>query len=100
MSVRPDNRLRDAPMTPVTCGSCGARVLARKSSWEQTSVQWSAAALGLCRTRAQMNSAPALGERAVGESCMFLSCPALRTSIEAAACAGQLPVLDNGHAGS
>jgi len=38
-SVRVDNRLDDTPMMPVVCHDCGARVLARKSTWNQTSVQ-------------------------------------------------------------
>ena len=48
MTVRPDNRLSDAPMVPVHCKSCEARVLVRKSSWEQTSVQWDATATARC----------------------------------------------------
>ena len=48
MTVRPDSRLADAPMVPVSCRRCGARVLARKSSWEQTSVQWDAAGTARC----------------------------------------------------
>ncbi len=35
-SVKTDNRLDEMPMVPVACRSCGARVLARKSSWSQT----------------------------------------------------------------
>jgi hypothetical protein len=48
MTVRTDNRLTDAPMVPVTCRRCGAEVWARKSSWQQTSVQWDATAAALC----------------------------------------------------
>ena len=44
MTVRPDNRLADSPMVPVACRRCGACVSARKSSWNQTSVQWTAEA--------------------------------------------------------
>ncbi len=40
MAIRPDNRLDDAPMVPVACTRCGAGVQVRKSSWNQTSVQW------------------------------------------------------------
>ncbi|BBX12835.1 hypothetical protein MNVM_19160 [Mycobacterium novum] len=86
MLMRPDNRLNDAPMTPVTCRSCGARVLARKSSWEQTSVQWNGAAVDLCKERQTAGAGLRPG--------MFLVCTKLRASIEAAAGAGSLPVLD------
>ena len=51
--VRLDNRLDEMPMMPVECRSCGARVLARKSSWSQTSVQWNADATARCAERAQ-----------------------------------------------
>lgn len=83
-------------MTPVICGSCGARVLARKSSWEQTSVQWNGAAMARCQER------PRQGECRVSKStdgtllrpAPFLVCPNLRDSIEQAAGMGSLPVLD------
>ena len=51
MTVRPDNRYADSPMVPVACRRCGARVLARKSSWNQTSVQWDAEASARCLER-------------------------------------------------
>ncbi|WP_370501249.1 hypothetical protein NWT09_15050 [Mycolicibacterium sp. jd] len=86
MTVRTDNRLADAPMQPVDCGACGARVLVRKSSWEQTSVQWDAAALALCQVRA----------RASEQRTRWLSgCPQLRSSIDAAAYTGNLSVLED-----
>lgn len=93
MLMRPDNRLNDAPMTPVTCGSCGARVLARKSSWEQTSVQWNGAAADLCKERQTVGANPSVDGAGLRPG-MFLVCTKLRTSIEAAAGAGSLPVLD------
>ncbi|EHI11607.1 hypothetical protein [Mycolicibacterium thermoresistibile] len=83
MTARPDNRLLDAPMRPVTCGTCGARVLARKSSWEQTSVQWNAAAREMCLDQSQV------------EGHAIPLCPALRTAIETAVVQGLLPVLDD-----
>lgn len=86
MSVRPDNRLRDAPMTPVACGSCGARVLARKSSWEQTSVQWDAESVARCTRRR--------GAPGIARDAPFALCPDLRESIEAAVRQGALPVLE------
>lgn len=91
--MRPDNRLNDAPMMPVTCGSCGAQVLARKSSWEQTSVQWNGAAIGRCQERQRAGEHPSSDGAALRPG-MFLTCSQLRASIEAAVDAGSLPVLD------
>ena len=91
MSVRPDNRLSDAPMTPVTCQPCGAKVLVRKSSWEQTSVQWDAGALAQCRERSQPMAHP---DAVTPRPGLFLVCARLRASIEAAARTGAVPVLD------
>ena len=51
--IRTDNRLDEMPMVPVTCGSCDARVLARKGTWNQTSVQWNADATARCAERMQ-----------------------------------------------
>lgn len=93
MSVRSDNRLRDAPMTPVTCGSCGARVLARKSSWEQTSVQWDAESVARCTRRRDTPSDD--GALAMARDAPFALCPDLRESIEAGVRQGTLPVLDD-----
>ncbi|ORA82539.1 hypothetical protein BST28_03095 [Mycolicibacter kumamotonensis] len=88
-----DNRLNDAPMTPVTCGSCGAQVWARKSSWEQTSVQWDGAAIGRCQERPRADARRSVDGAALRPG-MFLTCSQLRASIEAAVDAGSLPVLD------
>lgn len=93
MSVRPDNRLRDAPMQPVLCQECGAGVLVRKSSWEQTSVQWNAASLQQCtRRREAIDSAGSVG----AQPAFMQVCPNLRDAIEAAVHRGELPVLDVG----
>ncbi|MDT5207950.1 MAG: hypothetical protein QOF67_365 [Mycobacterium sp.] len=89
MTVRTDNRLADAPMVPVTCRSCGAEVLARKSSWQQTSVQWDAAALARCPQRHQALLLAEHGGRGV-----FVSCSELRESIKQAVRDGVLPVVD------
>ena len=89
MTVRADNRLADSPMVPVTCQSCGAEVLARKSSWQQTSVQWDAAALARCPQRRQALLLAEHGGRGV-----FVSCSELRESIRQAVRDGVLRVLD------
>jgi hypothetical protein len=91
VTVRTDNRLADAPMVPVTCRRCGAEVMARKSSWQQTSVQWDAAALSRCPQRREAQVLSAHGTRSV-----FLSCSELRDSILNAVVSGALPVLDDG----
>ncbi|MFP1155478.1 ferredoxin [Mycobacterium sherrisii] len=88
-SVREDNRLDDMPMMPVACRRCGAGVQVRKSSWNQTSVQWTAPALARCEERrAAAQLAP------YGGCTVFLSCWALRDSIVDAVRAGALPVVD------
>ena len=92
MSVRPDNRLADAPMQPVDCRTCGARVLVRKSSWEQTSVQWDAASLARCERR--RDAGGRTGGRVDVRDAAFSLCANLRESIEAAVRQGAVPVLD------
>ena len=90
-SVRTDNRLDEMPMVPVACRNCGARVLARKSSWNQTSVQWNADATARCAERARgrpHRRSPVAG--------LFLACSALRDSIEAAVQTGELAIVDAG----
>ncbi|MEW2482136.1 ferredoxin [Mycobacterium sp. NPDC049093] len=89
MAVRPDNRLDDAPMAPVTCARCGAGVEVRKSSWNQTSVQWSGAALARCEERC--TAAQLAGNGGHG---LFLACSALGVSIADAVRTGALQVVD------
>ncbi|AEV74745.1 hypothetical protein MycrhN_4243 [Mycolicibacterium rhodesiae NBB3] len=89
MTVRVDNRLADAPMVPVSCRRCGACVLARKSTWNQTSVQWNAEASARCLER---RDAEHLSEHA--ERGLFLACSALTDSIVDAVRTGDLPVVD------
>jgi hypothetical protein len=89
MAVRPDNRLADSPMVPVACRWCGACVQARKSTWNQTSVQWNADASARCLER---RDAEHLTEHA--ERGLFLACSALNESIVDAVCTGDLPVVD------
>ena len=96
MTVRPDVRLADAPMRPVGCGACGAQVLVRKSSWEQTSVQWNRDAMDQCLERRQAVELTAPGSVGGGawRAGVFMACAQLRDSIEAAARDGALPLLD------
>jgi hypothetical protein len=87
-SVRKDNRLDEMPMVPVVCRNCGARVLARKSSWSQTSVQWNADATARCAERAE---AQKISEHGRG---VFLVCSALSESITEAVRQGDLSIVD------
>lgn len=87
--VRTDNRLDEMPMAPVACRDCGARVLARKSSWNQTSVQWNAEATGKCVERADAQRISAPGSRGV-----FLVCSTLNESILDAVRHGDLAIVD------
>ena len=87
--VRKDNRLDEMPMVPVACRKCGARVLARKSSWNQTSVQWNADATARCAERAEAQQISVPGSRGV-----FLACSALSESILGAVRHGGLSIVD------
>lgn len=93
-SVREDNRLDEMPMVPVACRNCGARVLARKSSWNQTSVQWNAEATARCVERADARKIVTPGSRGV-----FLVCSALSASILDAVRQGDLSVVDDKDSG-
>lgn len=87
-SLREDDRLAEVPMAPLTCRDCGARVLARKSSWSQTSVQWNADATKRCVERRE-------AERLAGHHRgPFLACAALRDSIQVAVATGELAIVD------
>jgi hypothetical protein len=76
-------------MARVACRNCGAEVLARKSSWNQTSVQWSAEATARCAERAEAEKISAPGSRGV-----FLVCSALSESILDAVRHGDLAIVD------
>ncbi len=89
MTLPSDNRLTDAPMTPVGAGAARPEVLARKSSWDQTSIQWDAAASAGCLER---NDAKRLAD--YGGHGMFLACSALSASITDAVRHGELPIVD------
>lgn len=84
VSVRPDVRLDDGPMQPLTCGTCRARVEVRKSSWEQTSIQWHEDALAACRERREVAGAP--------DGVTFTGCTRLGESIRQATRDGALHV--------
>ncbi|HME17826.1 MAG TPA: ferredoxin [Mycobacterium sp.] len=89
MTLRIDNRLSDSPMVPVACRRCGAQVLARKSSWNQTSVQWNVEAFAACLERRDPQNLGAYSGRGV-----FLACSALTASIVDAVRDGGLSVVD------
>lgn len=76
-------------MMPVACRQCGARVLARKSTWNQTSVQWNADAAARCAERAEAQKMSAHASRGV-----FLVCSALSESIVDAVRRGELSIVD------
>jgi hypothetical protein len=82
-AFRSDNRLDDAPMRPLACDTCAASVLVRKSSREQTSLQWNAAARETCH---ELGNSPIPGPALAG--CSRLA----QTITEAVAC-GRLPVV-------
>ncbi|WP_135452966.1 ferredoxin [Mycobacterium sp. DL99] len=89
MTVRLDPRLEEFPMMPVSCRNCGAVVLARKSSWQQTSVQWNATATGLCRQRRDAEALAGHSDRG-----LFLGCDAMAASVVVATIDGVLPLAD------
>lgn len=88
LSSRQDNRLDEMPMAAVACRTCGAQVLARKSSWNQTSVQWNADATARCPERAEAQKMSGQGGG------VFLACAALSESILDAVRHGDLAIVD------
>ncbi|MEU7907165.1 hypothetical protein [Actinoplanes sp. NPDC049118] len=72
-------------LAELRCGRCGARVRAKKSSPQQTSVQWTTAATRECDELAAL--------AADGRpTALVPSCPSLRDSIERAVHEGRLEV--------
>jgi hypothetical protein len=69
----------------VECGACGAVVLAAKFSVHHTSVQWDASAVRQC---AEFARRAAIGE----QTALIERCASMRSSIDAAALDGRLPV--------
>lgn len=88
MAVRPDIRLENGGMEPVRCGTCSAQVLARKSSWDQTSIQWNDDAAAACLERRAASPKPGPNGN------FFEGCVALRAAIREAAVRGDLHVQD------
>ncbi len=76
-------------MQPVTCAECHARVEVRKSSWEQTSIQWHDDAQQACLERRA--ALPGQGPNGV----TFTGCAALRQAIREAAVHGDIGVQSN-----
>ena len=85
--IRPDERLADLPMTPVECLRCHATVRVRKSSWQQTSIQWDEAGVRACWERP-----PSTGRGGGLRASDFPTCAGLRESITQAAVSGRVPV--------
>ena len=86
--TRADNRLADLPMTPVECRRCHGTVGVRKAGWEQTSIQWDAAAMRACLER------PPADREDLREA-RLVTCAALRESIAQAVRSGALPMADD-----
>ncbi|WP_261991248.1 ferredoxin [Streptomyces sp. OR43] len=85
--MRVDNRLADGvPMRPLACDRCAAQVLVRKSSWQQTSVQWNSGATALCAERE-------------GAGPAFEGCGSLRDTIREAALRGTIELVDDARHG-
>ncbi|NLT29850.1 MAG: ferredoxin [Propionibacterium sp.] len=82
---RPDVRLDDAPMEPVTCETCQQQVEVRKSTWDQTSIQWHRDAMEGCVERRASNL----------EDGRFPGCSALRDSVRKAAVLGQVHIVSD-----
>jgi YD repeat-containing protein len=87
--TRSDDRLDDLPMTPVQCQRCHAIVQVRKSSWQQTSVQWDEAGARTCPERRTSLSGGGIREAD------FFTCAGLRESIAQAALSGTIPLVDD-----
>ncbi|MDK1361217.1 hypothetical protein QNO00_13205 [Arthrobacter sp. zg-Y1219] len=86
MTAPSDVRLIDTPMQPLGCGECAATVLVRKSDWQQTSIQWNAAAQNACRERP-------LSCRGDNPAEQFAGCETLAASIRQASVEGRIEVV-------
>jgi hypothetical protein len=76
-------------MEPFHCTSCGASVEVRKSSWDQTSVQWHHDAMVSCLER--QRTSPAAGPNGR----VFPGCDTLRREIREAAVRGEITLRGN-----
>lgn len=85
MDQQSDARLLEIPLQSLDCTECVARVLVRKSTWQQTSIQWTEEALEACRER----PATRCGERPKDR---FIGCESLRNEIREATNDGRLEV--------
>ena len=83
--LRTDNRLDDVPMTTVACDACAARVLVRKSSPDQTSIQWNTDARAACH---ELATSPLPGPTLAG-------CTRLETTVHEAVLAGKLAIVQD-----
>ncbi|MFJ4273557.1 hypothetical protein ACIP29_23715 [Streptomyces coelicoflavus] len=95
---RVDNRLDTrradgVPMRPLACERCAAEVLVRKSSWQQTSVQWTARATAACAERDAAGGTSGPGGTG-GTEGAFEGCRSLRDTIREAALRGRIEVVD------
>jgi hypothetical protein len=86
--IHTDDRLADLPMTPVECQRCHATVQVRKSSVQQTSVQWDEAGARRCPERRSSLSAGGIREAD------FFTCAGLRESIAQATLSGTIPMAE------
>ncbi len=86
MEAPSDVRLIETPMQSLACGECTARVLVRKSTWQQTSIQWTAEALNACRERAAFSDAEDSAEP-------FRGCESLNETIREAASEGTITII-------
>lgn len=81
-----DSRLVEIPLQALDCSECVARVLVRKTTWQQSSIQWTTDALEACRER----PATSCGERPKDR---FVGCETLRAEIREATLDGRLEVV-------
>lgn len=61
----------------------------RKSSWDQTSIQWHASAVAACVERRASTTRPG------PNGATFLGCAALQESVRQASVQGEIPVVDD-----
>ncbi len=76
-------------MQQVRCRACTASVTARKSSWDQTTIQWHDDAVEACLERRAASPRPG------PNGGTFSGCQELRQSIREAAVAGTLEVVSH-----